>query len=95
MLSPSKHENHFFSRLLERFQVFKRLRQSLRCLLAAVDAVSDSYAAVGIARERKAGKFLELVFDASDSCEMADVVLRHGARMTVNAREERLGGHVQ
>ena len=71
------------------------MQQILRCFFAAVNAVRNSYTVIGVARERKTGKLLQVVFYALDSFEMADMVLRHRTRVAVNAANDRLSSNSQ
>ena len=64
-------------------------------MFAAVDAVGNPGAAVGIARERESVATADCGFDALDSGKVSDVVLRHRCRPSSQFRTKRFGSNIQ
>lgn len=60
-----------------------------------MDAIGNSDSVIGVACEGKSGELAEVRFYAADALLMADAILRQGARMAVDATEERRGADAQ
>ena len=60
-------------------------------LAPGADAVRHANAAISIPRKREAGQLLAQSFDAIETVEMSDAVLRHRRLPSVDARKQRLG----
>ena len=59
-------------------------------LLPAVDAIGDTHPMIGISRQGKGGEFGQMSLNPFDAFPMADMILRHGACMAMNAAEKGL-----
>jgi hypothetical protein len=75
--------------------VFESAQKILFRLFSTVNAIRNPDAAISVSRKLKSRKLFQVRFYALDFFEMADVVLGHRARVTVNAAEERFGGYAQ
>src|SRR6187399_1850847 len=69
--------------------------ETLGSLLAAVDAVREADAAVGVAGERQAWVRVDGSLDLRDAIQVANPVLRHGPLRPPQHREERGGGDAE
>ena len=61
-----------------------------RRVAAGAHAVGNADTPVGVACKRDAGQLLPQAFDAIETIEMSDAVLRHGRLPLVDARKQRL-----
>src|ERR1700687_5956078 len=60
----------------------------LRRQLAAVNAIGNADAAVGVTGKRQAGMTSDQGVDARHAFDMTDAILRHRLRMAMDAREQ-------
>lgn len=61
-------------------------QQRLRGRVAAVDAIGNADAVVGVASQDQAWEATDERLDTGDALQMAEMVLRHGLRVATDAQ---------
>ena len=67
--------------------------QGLRRSVAAVNAIGNAYTAIGIPGQDEAREVASQCLKAGDTLHMPEVILRHGVRVTADAKVRGLAGN--